>query len=302
MVEVRVVGVVGPSGSGKSTVATYLAQQLRSPGIVLRMDQFYDPATCAKLDTWERPECLRVADFTHEMDCEILRMKENAAAAPPTSAGPSSSRTSWSEGASSGQVRFLVVEGFLLCYFPEIVRRLHDVVLIDAPLERRCCLRFLRDSGLRAIFSRLSSDGQRNVAPNSDPCDAPPAELLPPNKCNAAEQPTALPPDEFAPLFVDVRLQDEYGMKSDALHEDYTRFQHWYDSEVEAAYDSYQPVQQKNIADGSSPQSTTHRASLTVFNIFNGEGMTERDLIRSVEAAVVQPLISHFRDVEEKRS
>lgn len=116
---VSVVGVCGPSGSGKSSLVNSLKS--RFGATVIHMDRYFNSEKIRRElgDNWETPEGIDIARCISDLRRAVERLEN------PNSLGQS----------------VVIIEGFLLFYFPELVRLIDVGVMLagtrDVCRERR---------------------------------------------------------------------------------------------------------------------------------------------------------------------
>jgi len=141
MQRVTVIGVCGPSGSGKSTLCRLLASQLETSSTVvdvISMDRYFRPTTQLPVHpkwgvNFETPEGIDVDKFMRDT---VARLRQLA------TVSSSSAETKTTEA-------FLILEGFLLLYFPCVVDLCSVRVFLDAE-QAVCCERRCRRSWVPA--------------------------------------------------------------------------------------------------------------------------------------------------------
>ncbi|ORX76954.1 P-loop containing nucleoside triphosphate hydrolase protein [Basidiobolus meristosporus CBS 931.73] len=150
-----IVGIGGPSASGKTTVARYLSKILPNCWLI-HQDDFYKPESEIPIDketglaNWDIPEAIDIARFmdilgeamesdhiSEYVSTELPEDPNRVHIDEPTLSHMKSqfedhlNRTK----SSFGSVRFLLIDGFIMYCFPELVRHLDVKIFIKASYE-----------------------------------------------------------------------------------------------------------------------------------------------------------------------
>jgi len=139
-----VVGICGGSCSGKSSLAHAVLERLEHSAARLCFDSYYRPLRHMNKARRDRQNFDHPDSLDHELFIEQLdTLRGGRAVQEPVYDFANHDRLARSRRVEPAEL--VLVDGILLMAWPEIVRRLHLSIFVDAPEEMRLSRRILRD-------------------------------------------------------------------------------------------------------------------------------------------------------------
>jgi len=140
-----VVGLAGATRSGKSSLAMALYQNYRCPEVPVQMDEFFNVEWCRE-NTWEIPDSIDIKAMLRDLEkaragahkpCGHCRYRPNLHGVDRMKRRRSSVPTPVADAADlpAPAMPILIVEGFLLLEFPQIMQQIHAKIFLEIPKQ-----------------------------------------------------------------------------------------------------------------------------------------------------------------------